>query len=237
MTDLDVKKLTSCNSDWELNQYTFLSKIKDWEANFRKNKLYPSLAESIKLDMKLQEILNENLESKWWLERKFKSKILSSRYVVMEKAQHISSQLNLLLDFVEWALKLNRHVMDEGLIIKEFVGDNIDVVGLNVERNYRGKGYFTLMDYNKSLLNIYLFDIKWEWSESDPEQNIKTQLVRSIPEYFIDKDIPELMDEFVKYSQPLYRPVVYIMKSDIDFPYKETLFPVAIDKLMQMIMQ
>jgi len=237
MIELDVKKLTSCNSDWELNQYTFLSKIKDWETNFRKNKLYPSLAESTRLDTKLQEILNENLESKWWLERKFKSKLLSNRYVVLEKAQQIGTQLNLLLDFVEWALKLNRSIMEEGLIIKNFVGENIEIASLNADRNYRGKGYFTLPDNTKSLLNIYLFDIKWEWSDSEPEENITTKLVRAIPEHLIDTDIKTLMNEFIKYSQPLYRPVVYIMETDLDFPYKETIFPVTVDKLLKTIME
>ena len=40
MIELDVKKLTSCNSDWETNQYTLLKTVKEWETNFRKNKLY-----------------------------------------------------------------------------------------------------------------------------------------------------------------------------------------------------
>ena len=71
MTNLDVKKLVSCNSDWESNQYTLLSKVREWESNFRKNRLYPYLSEAIELHLTLKDILQENLESKWWLEKEF----------------------------------------------------------------------------------------------------------------------------------------------------------------------
>ena len=69
MTNIDVKKLTSCNSDWEMNQYTLLSRVKEWESHFRKIRLYPYINDSIELHYKLADILQENLESKWWLER------------------------------------------------------------------------------------------------------------------------------------------------------------------------
>jgi len=45
ITTLDVKKLTSCGSDWETNQYTILSKVKEWLFNLHKNKLFPSIEE------------------------------------------------------------------------------------------------------------------------------------------------------------------------------------------------
>ncbi|MEJ2507037.1 MAG: hypothetical protein P8Y81_12320, partial [Ignavibacteriaceae bacterium] len=85
MTNIDVKKLTSCNSDWEMNQYTILSKVKEWGTSFRKNRLYPHLAESIELDKKLKDILQENLESKWWLEKELRPRFINNRYVVHEK--------------------------------------------------------------------------------------------------------------------------------------------------------
>ena len=237
MTELDVKKLTSCNSDWELNQYTLLSRLKDWERNFRKNKLFPDLKASLKLNEKLQDILQENLESKWWLESEVKTTVINNHHVMLDKARNISSQLNLLLDFVEWALKLNRPVMEEGLIIKDFVESNLQFDGLNLEMNYRGRGYFTLSDNRKELFNIYFYDIKWEWNEDNPNQKVKTQLIRSIPKLLIDKDEKQLMEEFVRYSQPLYKPVVYMIKNELDFPYNETILPVAIDKLVQTVMK
>ena len=236
MTNIDVKKLTSCNSDWEMNQYTILSKVKEWGTSFRKNRLYPHLAESIELDKKLKDILQENLESKWWLEKELRPRFINNRYVVHEKAQRVTSQLNLILSFVEWALKLNRPIKDEGIILKNFVEENIIVKSLTNEKNFRGKGYFSLEDIKKQVLNIYQYDMNWGWEDSEPIHKLNISNIRSIPLSFIDKDVAELMQEFVEYSQPLYKPMVYMFSTDLDFSYEETIYPVTEEKLLKTIM-
>ena len=236
MTNIDVKKLTSCNSDWEMNQYTILSRVKEWGSNFRKNRLHPYLAESIELDKKLKDILQENLESKWWLEKELRPRIINNKYVVHDKAQQVTSQLNLILSFVEWALKLNRPIKEEGMILKEFVEENIIVKPLTNDKNFRGKGYLSLEDIKKQVLNIYQYDMNWGWEESEPIHTLNISNVRSIPLSLIDKDIEDLMQEFVDYSQPLYKPMVYMFKTDLDFPYEETIYPVAEEKLLKTIM-
>ena len=236
MTNIDVEKLTSCNSDWEMNQYTLLSKVKEWEAQFRKNKLYPHYNESIELDKKLKDILQENLESKWWLEREIRPRMINNRYVVYEKAQQVTNQLNLLLTFVEWALKLNRPVMEEGRILKEFIEENIKVTPLTNEKNFRGKGYFSLENIKKQVLNIYQYVMNWEWQDNEPLHTLTIKTVRSIPLSIVDKSAEELMQEFIEYSQPLYKPMAYIFSTELDFPYEDTIYPVAEEKLLKTIM-
>ena len=236
MTNIDVKKLTSCNSDWEMNQYTLLSRVKEWESHFRKNRLYPYLNDSIELHFKLGDILQENLESKWWLEREVGQRIEDERIVVYEKAQQVSQQLNQLLSFVEWALKMNKPVMEEGLILKEFLEENITIKPLSFDKNFRGKGYFALVDNKKMVLNIYLYDLKWEWAEDEePGHTLTINPVRSIPLDIVDSSIEDLMKDFIEYSQPLYKPMAYIFINELDFPYEETIYPLAEEILLKTI--
>jgi hypothetical protein len=236
MTNIDVKKLTSCNSDWEMNQYTLLGRVKEWESHFRKNRLYPYLNDSIELHYKLSDILQENLESKWWLEREVGQRVTDERIIVYEKAQQVSEQLNQLLTFVEWALKLNRPIMEEGLILKEFIEDNLVIKPIGDEPNFRGKGYFSLTDNKKMVFNIYLYDFKWGWKDDEPRHSLDIKLVRSIPLTIVDSNEEELMSEFIECSQPLYKPMAYIIKNDLDFPYEETIYPLAEEKLLETIM-
>ena len=236
MTNIDVKKLTSCNSDWEMNQYTLLSRVKEWESHFRKIRLYPYINDSIELHYKLADILQENLESKWWLEREAGQRVDDERIIVYEKAQQVSEQLNQLLSFVEWALRINRPSMEEGLILKEFMEDNLIINPISSEPNFRGKGYFSLTDNKKMVFNIYLYDLKWGWTDDEPEHTLNIKLVRSIPLTIVDSSEEELMRDFIEYSQPLYKPVAYIFKNELDFPYEETIYPVAEEKLLTTIM-
>jgi hypothetical protein len=236
MTNIDVKKLTSCNSDWEMNQYTLLSRVKEWESHFRKNRLYPYINDSIELHYNLADILQENLESKWWLEREVGQRVDDERIVVYEKAQQVSEQLNHLLSFVEWALRLNRPIMEEGLILKEFIEDNLVIKPIGDEPNFRGKGYFSLTDNKKMVFNIYLYDFKWGWKDDEPRHSLDIKLVRSIPLTIVDSNEEEIMSEFIECSQPLYKPMAYIIKNELDFPYEETIYPLAEEKLLETIM-
>jgi hypothetical protein len=234
MTSLDLKKLTSCGSDWETNQYKILIKIKEWLNNFNKNRIFPAIEESIQLNLSLEDILRENIECKLWFDNEIKGKKVNERIMVYEKAHQIGNQLDKLLDFIEWALKLNKPVLEEGRIIKNFVEENLHLKRIScLASNYLGKGYFTLPDNRSQTLNIYLYEIIWEWAEDNLYQRIISNLVRSIPQQMIQSTVEELMLNFIYYSQDLHEPVVFIFETDLDFPYKETIFPIAEEKLLK----
>ena len=118
MTALDLKKLTSCGSDWESNQYRILIRVREWLSNFNKNRLFPSIEESIQFNLALEDILKENIECKLWFDNEIRVRRINERVMVYEKAHQIGNQLDKLLSFIDWALKLNRPVLEEGRIIK-----------------------------------------------------------------------------------------------------------------------
>lgn len=234
ITALDVKKLTSCGSDWETNQYTILNKVKEWSNNLHRNKLFPSIEESIQLNLALEDILRDNIESKLWFDNEIRSRKLNERFIVYEKAHQIGNQLDKLFTFIDWALDLNKPVLEEGRVIKNFVDENLFVKRIStVERNYNGKGYFTLPNNKNQFLNIYLYEIMLDWSEDNLYQRMSSNLVRSIPYYLIEKSIEEIVIDFINSSKTLYEPVVYVFQTDLDFPFKETMFPIAEEKLLK----
>lgn len=231
---IDVKKLTSCGSDWETNQYTILNKVKEWLKNLHSNKLFPSIEESIQLNLALEDILRENIESKLWFDNEIRSRNINERFVVYEKAHQIGNQLDKLFSFIDWAFELNKPVLEEGRIIKNFVDENLFIKRIStVERNYNGKGYFTLPDNKTRVVNIYLYEIILDWFENNLYQSMNANLVRTIPFDLIDKPIEEIVIDFINDSEAPYEPVVYIFETDLDFPYQETMFPIAEEKLLK----
>jgi len=234
MTTLDLKKLTSCGSDWESNQYKILIKVREWLMNFNKNKLFPSIEEAIQLNLALEDLLRENIECKLWFDNEIGGQKVNERVIVYEKAHQVGNQLDKLLNFIDWALQLNRPVLEEGRIIKNFVEDDLEIRRISsTEKNYHGKGYFSLPNNKKGVLNIYLYEIMWDWSQENLYQQINSQLVKSIPQSAIHNSIEEMITNFIHYSQDLHEPVAYILETDLDFPYEETIFPIAEDKLLK----
>ena len=234
MTTLDLKKLTSCGSDWESNQYKVLIKAKEWLLNFHKNKLFPSIEEAIQLNLALEDLLRENIECKLWFDNEIKGRKINECVVVYEKAHQVGNQLDKLLNFINWALQLNRPVLEEGRIIKNFVEDNLSLKRISrVEKNYHGKGYFSVPDNKNEVLNIYLYEIMWDWSQESLYQRINSTLVKSVRFQTIKNPIEELILNFIYSSQDLHDPVTYIIETDLDFPFQETIYPIAEEKLLK----
>lgn len=233
--NLDISKITSCGSDWETNRYTFLKSITSWQSEIRKNKLYPALDFSWQLQNKFQDILTENIESKYWLEREVKGAFIDDRLVLLEKAHQISFQLDRLIDFVKWGLNENIDLLNEAEIIKQFVYENVQVNPYCNTDKYRGKGYILIPDNKISVYKIYLYELSINWSVDEPVEYLDLDLLRSIPFSLVKDSAYDLMKEFIEHSQNLYDPMVYVCETELDFPFNETILPVVKTKLLDSV--
>ncbi len=233
--NLDISKITSCGSDWETNRYTFLQTIRKWQGDIRKNKLFPALDYAWQLQNRFNDILSENIESKFWLEKEVKGAFIDDRLVILEKAHQISFQLDRLIDFVKWGLNENIDLLDEAEIIKQFVYENIKVQPCCNTDKYRGKGYLLVPDNKINVYKIYLYELSINWSIDEPVEYLELELLRSIPFNFVNYSPNKLMENFIKHSQNLYDPMVYIIDTDLDFPFNETLLPIVKIKLLDSV--
>ncbi|OQA63323.1 MAG: hypothetical protein BWY38_03193 [Ignavibacteria bacterium ADurb.Bin266] len=230
--NLDITKITSCGSDWETNRYTFLQTIKTWRSEIHQNRLYPAIEYANQLQLRFSDILNENIESKSWLENEVKGTFVDNKLVIIEKAHQISSQLDKLIDFIKWALNENLEILNEAGIVKQFVRDNVDIISCCNKDKYRGKGYILIPDNKLNVYKIYLYDLSINWSIDDPVEYLEMTLLRSIPVKLVNLSLEELMNEFMKNSRTLFDPMIYICKTELDFPFKETVFPIIKEKLL-----
>jgi len=233
--NLDISKITSCGSDWETNRYTFLQTLKSWENDIRKNKLFPVFDYSNQLQNKFNDILYENIESKYWLKKEVKGAFIDDRLVLLEKAHQISFQLDKLIDFVKWGLRENSLLLEEAGIIKQFVYDNIKVIPWCNMDKYRGKGYILIPDNKINVYKIYLYELSINWSVDEPIEYLELELLRSIPSELVSQSPYKLMDDFINHSQSLYDPMVYICETEFDFPFNETILPIIKSKLLESV--
>jgi hypothetical protein len=233
--NLDISKLTSYGSDWETNRYTFLKTLKSWQSELRKNKIYPVIQYSSQLHNKFNELLDENIESKGWLEKEVRGTFIDDQLVVLEKAHQISYQLEKLIDFVKWVLIENRRLLEEAKIIEQFVYEGLDIIPLTDSDKYRGKGYLLVPDNKKRIYKIYLYELSISWTIDEPIEYLEFELLRSIPFDLVNVSSETLLEEFIKNNQLLYDPMAYICKTDVDFPFNDSIMPVVEHKLLEVI--
>ncbi|MBS4035758.1 MAG: hypothetical protein KGZ85_14940 [Ignavibacterium sp.] len=235
MLEIDIRKLTSCGSDWESNQYLLLRKIKEWQNQLSQNIVYPVLQESKLVKDKLDDLLLENISSKSWLEKEVRGILIEDQIIVQDKAKHISTELDKLIHYVEWAIENVECIIREATILFNFIKDDIQINRLTNEDKFRGKGYFVIQDNKKEVVKIYLYEMLIKWSDDNPTENVEFTLLRSIPNLLLDCSLEALMEQFVQHSQKMYKPMVYVCKTDLDFPFNETMLPALKEKLIREI--
>lgn len=232
MLELDIKKLTSCGSDWETNRYLLLKKLREWQNQLNRNRVCTVLKEAWEMKDKLDDLLIENIESKGWLEREVQGLLIEDNIIVnIEKAKHISTELDKLIHYVEWAIESVEYIIREGIIISEFLHENISISTIENGLNYKGKGYFLLPDNKKEVIKIYSYETIFDWNDNSPEEMIEINLLRSIPMLLVSDSYEKVMMEFVKHSQKMYMPTVFICNTDLDFPFNETILPIVKQKI------
>ena len=85
------------------------------------------------------------------------------------------------------------------------------------------------------MLNIYYYEVNWDWHKNEVIHTMETELTRSVPFEAIQGSFEEFVKGFINNYQQLYDPVAFIFETDLDFSYEETMMPIAERKLLEEI--
>jgi hypothetical protein len=218
--------------DKELNQYKILAKLKEYSEQLHKNKLYPSFAQlnliNNFLDSLLSKYRNVTISS---LSKIKSSSIKTSGVNIVNDSKSNEDTLEM-IEIIKWAKELVGKLLDEGLAVYDFVSENISVEEVKPVPSYKDEGYIIIPDYQNSQLLLVEYISSIFNSNNKPVRSLKTRLLTQISIKPNESSITELgVDLIYKYGT-LVNPAVFVCKTDLDFPFKETLFPIIKSKLL-----
>ena len=139
-------------------------------------------------------------------------------------------------DFINWALPEISGAIEEGKAIFDFVNDNINLHEVGIVPIYKNDGYFFISDIKNELMKIYRFEMSLFSTQENPLRTLKSKLVDLISLKTPMASLPyELKQNTLKKYQDLPNPSCYYFEMDIDFPFVETILPVAKRKLVRQL--
>lgn len=232
MENLKLETFLSAEKDWEINQYKVLGGIKEFQSEFNKKKIYPSLSELISLYSVLQEILdNETI-----LNGKFPKQIvnydLKNKKIIYETLEKVNEEEKFLFSLIEWALPLIKNAIEEAAVLFEFVEKNIEIEEIGILPLYKDEGYFIIPDNTNQKLLIHRFQCTLFSSNSEKYRTLKTTFIEEMQKEIIEKSPESIKLDLIKKFKDLPNPATYFCETELDFPFNETIFPVAKRKLM-----
>jgi hypothetical protein len=232
MKPLTLETFITKDNDFEINQYKILSALKEYLGEIRKNKLYPSLSNLVHLSAKIEKELNEHLFLSIPIQNVKNAYISDEKgsFVEVVDLKNRKSKYN--YDLMEWTLAEIKLVLEEGYIVYDFIENNMKIEKIGDSQDDIDRGFFILRDNLANLLQVYRYEYSTSTNESRPFKYLKTDYLQSIKLNDSKLSLEDIKADLIKQHHEKSKITLLSCSTTLEFPYLETIFPVAKRKLI-----
>lgn len=228
---LDLNLFTKVRDDIEKRQYIILAELKKISSEFQYYRIYPHLSRLVEIRRTLSEVINRLSD----LRNKFPKRIGKidwvNRTIEHEVVFVDGTDLRAVERLINWALPQIEKVIHEGIAIHDYVENELSVEHVGILPNYRDEGYFFIPDNRESKLNLFRFELSIFKSADDQYRALKTKLLKSL-ENRVHRSPASIKLELIREEKELPNPATYAFDTGLEFPFDQTILPVAKRKLM-----
>ena len=221
--------------DFELKKYTLLAYLQQVNRYFNENKLYPQLADVI--------FHYNNLvafrENKKFLQEHFPKKLSG---IQMEKLQFLYEQMveddelmKELEEIINYSTSTIKTTINNGTEIYEFIEDKLVITPIGLVPLDINEGYFFLSSGRKNT-RVYYYRLAFFEKHDEKYRSIRTSYIDN-QRRSMSNTYEAIKADLIRHRNELPNPAVYAVEIDLNFPYNETLLPIAKRSLVKYISQ
>jgi len=234
MERISLDSFLSSETDWEMNHYKILGGIKELSMDLDRKKIYPALAQLIELKNSLDQIKAARNDLNGKFPKEIKSFNVKEQKIILKTPAQFNNPKNVeaVFELIDWALPVIQDKIDEGIILFEFVEKNVSLEQVGILPIYKEAGYFMITDNAAAQLQVHRYESSLFYSGKEKLRALKTELVKSERQQTIKKSPESIKQDLLLERHDLPNPATFICDTDLDFPFTETIFPIAKRKLM-----
>jgi hypothetical protein len=235
MNTLSLDVFLTGTRDFEAKQYEVLQGLKTLRAELRHNRLYPALAELVDLISVLGDFLQKKGEIQSRLPHRLKKLDLENKRLVYEPEKRDDADLERSVDLIHWAFPVIKNAIDEGTELYNFVEEHVRIEHVGIVPMYREEGYWFVPENTVSRLHLLRYEITLFTSTTERFRALKTRVLDSFEQASIRHSPESIKLDLIERYPDMPNPATYACETDLDFPYNETILPVAKRKLMEQV--
>ncbi len=232
MPKLSLETFVTAGPDLEASQYRIRQAMKNYREEFTRSRLYPALAELIDLSRNLDALVQEKTNMQQQLPQQLKDVDWKNKKLIYESVQMSGSELERVVDLIRWALPLIGEIIQEGTRMYDFVDENLLVRHVGIVPMYKDEGYYFVPENRASLLHLLRYEASLYTSGSEQYRALKTSTLRSMRQTVVHHSPESIKRELMEEHHELPNPATFVCETDLEFPFAETILPVAKRKLM-----
>jgi hypothetical protein len=220
--------------DFAKSQRQFYNAINYYSQKFHYYRLYPFLRDLIEVNEVLGLILDKKISLEENIRQIIQSSILVKNGNDFNNKSDIEHEINVIYDFINWAYPQIQDVVEEGKVIYNFVKQNLSIEQIGIVSKTKDKGIFIIVNKEKDLIQIYHYQIPFLWGGANSSTIMRIRLMKSFP---IEKPFQDILNTVkieINYKYPyLHNTALFKIDFDFDFPFEETVLPVAKRRLIK----
>lgn len=228
MDKLSINTFIAAIDDLEVSQYKVLGVLKKYKDQLRQHKIYPVLSDLIELMNLLEELSNKKNRFQSLFPKKIEKLDLKNKKIIYSNEDYSDAEVEKLFEFINWAYPEIEESLNEAKAILEFVRRNISVEEIGIVPLYRNEGYFFVPDNRQSQEQVFRFETSFL-----PAGNVSFNVMRTnhietlrISE-LTAQAFTELKMDLIRRHPEMPNPAAFRCHTDLDFPFEETIFPIA----------
>ena len=229
---LSIDLFTRVQDDYEKRQYVILAELKKISNEFQYYKVYPHLNMLVELYKTLKDVMNRLSDLKGKFPKRIGKIDWVNRTIDHEVIFVDGTDLSAVEDLINWALPNIERVIQEGVAIYEYVENELLVEHVGILPNYRDEGYLFVPDNRDKKLNLFRFEMSIFQSSDDPYRTLKTTYLRSVNQGGAQIAPGSIKLQLIREDKEMPNPATYAVETKLDFPFDQTIMPVAKRKLM-----
>ena len=233
MSKLGLELFISAEQDFEVRQYQILNALSIVRDNFSHNRIYPTLGELIELYSNLSHISRNAGNLRQELPRRIAGLDLKAQRIIYEAINLSQPDFEAVEELINWSLPHIRRAIEEGQTIFNFVDENLGVEEVGIVPSYTEEGYLMIPEPTRRVLHVLRYEVSIFTGSDQRYRNLKTISIQSIPLGLIEQSPMSIKKQLIEQHQDLPNPATYLFSTDLEFPYIETILPIAKRKFMR----
>lgn len=235
MEALTLASFFQNSEDAEINQYNILGGIKEYQNELNRKRVYPSLSQLIELVTSLEDIVYNRNEIFDAFPKEIVRYDLENKKIILEPVDKSPQKVELVFNLIEWALPILKQTIEEAIILYEFVDKNLEIDNVGILPIYKNEGYFIVPNNQVITLNVFKFECSLFSANSEKYRSLRTKLIEELEKNFLEKSPEVIKLDLINRFKELPNPATFLCETDLDFPFNETIFPIAKRKLMHKV--
>jgi hypothetical protein len=233
MTQLSLDLFLQASRDFESAQYRVLGGLQQTEEAFAQNTIYPHLARLIKLHGALQTVHQRLGDVDQAMKGDVKAVDWDEKKLLYEEPDLDPGDVEEVKALIRWALPRLEDTIEEGRALFEFVDENYEMEEVGLVPSYLQEGYLLVPARAAQELHIFRYTLSIFTEADERYRSLRTEHVKTMPQGRVDPSPQAVKLDLVEERRDLPNPATYFFETQLDFPFEETMLPVAKRKLMR----